>query len=336
MNKCNFFETNLNVDEENKNYHNFVYLLNERDNASSEYINNYYCIKKISFDKELCKNIDINIQLHKLKNVLFSSLQLIDYLLEEEKSYEKHFVNNNFDENDVEQNFLSTLIKNKTKKKKTDNNKLYKTNIFTERKECNNYEHVQYDDILSGNNTYNNNDNTFYNTKINNNEANYNNSEEDNNNNININKLWDISIHEMNINLSRSSFSLTSDVIQNEEIRRDEDSNFFFFSYNIEKFKYYLNSIKQNEQVKIKLLIYKNEIIKQIYKFKLYNYIMKLLHKERINNFALYHNKQPLKCKSIDTSKGKNSINKISDIFNIFKKNVNHTINSCDEHNGND
>ncbi|CRG93279.1 conserved Plasmodium protein, unknown function [Plasmodium gallinaceum] len=280
-NKYENILTNLNIDEENSNYHNLFYILNENYTSSSRYVNNYYSVKKID-TTPLYKNIDINIHLYKLENVLYSSLKRINYILEEENQLTDLLSSD--ESEDDEENTIIKLTKNKLKK-----------NIETKRNIKKEYE----------------------------NEDDSNDEKEDDESCIR--KIWGLSINEEELDEYDSSLDSTEK--KKNEKEETKYKCYDFHDINLNKSYDYSTNIKEDEILKKKLMNYKKEIMNQIYKYKLYRYIMKLLDKERSSSSSSSHySKFDEEYKKLNVVKYSNK-NKFSDIFNIFKKNTNDSTN---------
>ncbi|SBT87164.1 conserved Plasmodium membrane protein, unknown function [Plasmodium malariae] len=335
LNKCGCIPTNLNINEENSNYHNLFYILNDtNDSAPSKYVNNYYSIKRID-SSSLCKNIDISVQLCKLKNALYCSLRAINYVLKESittdltTSNDSEVITSNDSEYD-EEKFAAKLIKSKRKQNSNKKRRYYKL-----KKHNRNENKEGYDQMEEGSCYY---DNEKVSDSANNVQCN-----EDETNCID--SIWGLSIDEED--LQKGDFSIypkeEAEIEEKKETLGGIEKNivrFYDIDYNSTFFHNLIASINDDENNKKKLLMYKKEITRQIYKYKLYEFIMKLLEKERISR--KYHlTTDEIKKKNLDRSKfssssysnNYNNKNKFSDILNIFKKNTNDLIHINEEEN---
>ncbi|ANQ06059.1 Uncharacterized protein PCOAH_00002860 [Plasmodium coatneyi] len=323
--------TNLNKKEENNNYHNMFYLLNgSGDNeVTSKYVNKYYKVKRVSTENWM-QHVDINVQMLKLKTVLCVSLRVVLYLLGDAQSASDEMLTsdesdtndgcdigegNNTDE---ESHFLTKLIKNKARKRRRKKPKYARKG-------------GQATMHMSGHTS------EPPNGQQSEDESDSGNSEDDQNR---ISEIWGLSIDQVDLSGDESSSDVDDSVDmdkgsmsssnsprrRNDEVKRRVPQSIFLHDVDYNSFRECLQPVQKNEIVKKKLKLYRKEILRQIYKYKMYNYIMKLLDRERRRNHSNCgtsggEGETP----NLNSTNDKNysNKNKLSDIFNIFKKNIN-------------
>ncbi|KJP89229.1 hypothetical protein AK88_01107 [Plasmodium fragile] len=349
-----YVPTNLNKNEENNNYHNMFYLLNESgDNeVTSKYVNKYYKVKRVRTENFM-QHVDINVQMLRLKTVLCVSLRVVlyvlgdtqsasDVVLTSDESNDGRDADDAFDtqdgcdigegeHTDEESHFLTRLIQNKVKKRRRKRSKFTRKggqgkihmgdHTSEHPKERQSKEESDMDNENSGNGH----------------------SEEEQNR---ISEIWGLSIDQAELSGDESSSNVDDNVGRgkgsssssnaldrhNDEVNRRVPHNIFLHDVDYNSFGESLESVKKNKIVKTKLKLYKKEILRQIYKYKMYNYLMKLLDRERRRGG--YHagcdtsgEKDGTPNLNYDKHKGYSNKNKMSDIFNIFKKNINDSTN---------
>ncbi|SCM15256.1 conserved Plasmodium protein, unknown function [Plasmodium berghei] len=252
--------TNMNHGEENNNYDYFFYTFSKEDqiNYSSKYINKYHIIEKIKLTQSDI-HIDIDIQLNKLKNVLFSALRLIYYILKENENYDD--ISDCSDKNELDEHlFINTIIQTNLKISKPYKNQ---------------------------------------------------NDGEDSDQSSELSQV---------INSDRSSSWSDNDKQEKEENKKKE----YLFDLDYKAFESTIEIIKTNEDMKNVLLKYKIELLRQIYKYKVFKYIIKLLKRERYHKSCYYINKEHIKngklakCASTIINNNKNNF---PDLLSMFKTN---------------
>ncbi|EUD65326.1 hypothetical protein C922_04269 [Plasmodium inui San Antonio 1] len=348
-----YVPTNLNKNEENNNYHNMFYLLNESgDNeVTSKYVNNYYNVKRVS-SANLMQHVDINIQMLKLKTVLCISLRSVLYLLGdaqsvgEVKSFGDVIVTSDESDDgnhtDEESYFLTRLIKNKVRKRRRKRPQgARKGRQATMHMDGHTSEPPNEGEPQDESDRDDKNSGSGY-------------SEEKKNR---ISEIWGLSIDQADLSgVESSSSSEAGDSVRrgkgsisasnslkihNDEVKRRVPHSIFLHDVDYNSFREFRKPVEKNEIVKTKLKLYRKEILRQIYKYKMYSYLMKLLDRER---------RKGSNHSGCDTSRGENqhppnlnsdkhnrysNKNKLSDIFNMFKKNINDSTKMGEEDNMN-
>eukprot|EP00366_Plasmodium_knowlesi_P000285 XP_002257782.1 hypothetical protein, conserved in Plasmodium species [Plasmodium knowlesi strain H] len=366
--------TNLNKKEENNNYHNMFYLLNESGDReiTSKYVNKYYKVKKVRSENSM-QHVDINVQMLKLKTVLCVSLRVVLYLLDEAQSASDVIltsdesndgrdtddvfdINDGFDINDEfdiaeghhtdeERHFLTSMLRNKVKKRRRKEPKCSGKGGQVTRQmnrhtsQPSNGKHFK--DESDGDNANMDSDN----------------NEEDEKR---ISEIWGFSIDQADLSGSDSSSNVhqgsnvdesvgrggesisSSNSVRrsNEQVKRKIPHSTFLHDVDYNWLRENFESVEKNENVKTKLKMYRKEILRQIYKYKMYNYLMKLLDRERRRG----RNESDCDTKggqdgtpnlNSTNDKNYNNKNKLSDIFNIFKKNINDSTSVAEKDNMN-
>ncbi|VTZ66867.1 conserved Plasmodium protein, unknown function [Plasmodium chabaudi chabaudi] len=253
--------TNMNYGEENNNYNNFFYSLSKDEQIyyPSKYINKYHLVNKINITKSDI-HIDIDIQLNKLKNVLFTALRLIYYILKENENYDE--ISDCSDQNEMDEHlFINTITQANLKKR-------HQTWLDIE-------ESDQSSESSQGSN-------------------------------------------------SDRSFSLSDN--ENEEDKDNEDEKReYLHDLDYKAFDPTIEIINTNEDMKNVLIKYKIELLQQVYKYKAFKYLIKLLERERQNKSSYYINKQRMKNgqpgNSANATTNNNNKSNITDLFYIFKTN---------------
>ncbi|CAD2084617.1 conserved Plasmodium protein, unknown function [Plasmodium vinckei lentum] len=254
--------TNMNYGEENNNYDHFFYTLSKDEQIyyPSKYINKYHLVNKINITKSDI-HIDIDIQLNKLKNVLFSALRLICYILKENEKYDE--ISDCSDQNEMDEHlFISTITQANLKKR-----------------------YQGWLDIIDES---------------------------------------DQSSESSQGTSSDRSFSWSGYENEEEQEENEDEKREYLFDLDYKAFEQTIEIINTNEDMKNILLKYKIELLQQVYKYKAFKYLIKLLERERQNKSSYYISKsmkngQSGKCATTTTSN--NNKSNITDLFYIFKTN---------------
>ncbi|SBT31398.1 conserved Plasmodium protein, unknown function [Plasmodium ovale wallikeri] len=327
--------TNMNVKEENNNYDNFFYILNNTGGkhvCPSKYVNSYYTIKKVHIDS--IKSVDVNVQLRKLKNVLYCALKGVNHLLQRVEEISEEFTSSGESEQD-EEAFMISLMKNKRRKSGRGKIQSRHRGISAFRVGPTRGD-SSGNDIDSGDELTSDDDAAVVDCKSDHG------SDHDSDHDSDINKIWEVSIDQADLQQDDSSSSATEERSKGE--KKEGSKIKHIYDIDCDAFCDGVCNIEGDESLREKLVGYKKEIENQIYKYKLYEYVMKLLYMERRNG-TQYAGDPERVSSSIDNicvsgyDSGRageavgrgNSKNKISDLFSIFKKGTNDPANAREE-----